>query len=149
VRIGDRSKSSWAELAKACEDFASDISFEAADNLSLAHSFPGAASHVFLGPGIITKPDHHDAIKSGIGLAVAAAVEPMPLVLPDEAGIGFTPQSAAKADSEWRRSGLLPAVTRRFAAVSGPMPKVPARAGATARVSRSSSASRSWISALS
>ena len=67
-----------AKLAKACEDFASDISLEAADNLSLAHSFPGPASHVFLGPGIITKPDHHDAVKSGIGLAVAAAVEPMP-----------------------------------------------------------------------
>lgn len=71
----------WAELEKACEDFVSDISLEAADNLSLAHSFPGAASHIFLGPGIITKPDHHDAIKSGIGLAVAAAVEPMPVGL--------------------------------------------------------------------
>ena len=45
------------------------------------------------------------------------------LVLPEEAGIGLTPHSEAKAASEWRRSGLLPAVIRRVAAVSGPMPK--------------------------
>ncbi len=72
---------SRAEFAKACENFASDISFEAADNLGLAHSFPGAASHVCLGPVVITKPDQNDAIKSGIGLAVATAVEPMPVGL--------------------------------------------------------------------
>ena len=42
------------------------------------------------------------------------------LVFPEEAGIGLTPHSAAKAASEWRRSGLLPAATRRVSAVSGP-----------------------------
>jgi hypothetical protein len=53
--------------AGAWEDFASDLSFEAADNLGLAPSFPGAASHIRPGLVIITKPDHNDPIKSGIG----------------------------------------------------------------------------------
>ena len=48
--------------------------------------------------------------------------------MPEEAGIGLTPHSEAKAASEWRRSGLLPAVIRRVAAVSGPMPKMLTRA---------------------
>ena len=37
--------------------------------------------------------------------------------------MGLTPHREAKAASEWRRSGLLPAAMRRVAAVSGPMPK--------------------------
>ena len=63
--------------------------------------------------------------------------------------MGLTPHREAKAASEWRRSGLLPAAMRRVAAVSGPMPKPSTRAGAAVRVSRSSSASRSWTSLLS
>ena len=70
-RVRQRAKLPWnrAEFAKDCEDFASDISFETADNLGLAHSFPGAASHVCLGLVVMTKPNHNDAIKSGVGLA--------------------------------------------------------------------------------
>ena len=45
------------------------------------------------------------------------------LVLPEEAGTGFTPHRAANAASDLSRSGLPPAVTRRVAAVSGPIPK--------------------------
>ena len=71
------------------------------------------------------------------------------LVLPEEAGMGLTPHREAKAASEWRRSGLLPAVIRRAAAVSGPTPKMQTRAGAAVRVSLSSSAFKSWISLLS
>ena len=52
-----------------------------------------------------------------------------PKNLPKEAGIGHTPHSAAKAASERRRSGLMPAETRRVAAVSGPAPTMLARVG--------------------
>jgi hypothetical protein len=65
---------SWAQLAKGCEDFASDISFQASDDLGLAHSFPGATLHICLGSVVITKPDQNDAIESGIGLAIATPV---------------------------------------------------------------------------
>ena len=43
-----------AEFPQDCKDFASNIAFEATDDLSLAHSLPGAATHVCLGLGIIT-----------------------------------------------------------------------------------------------
>ena len=79
--------------------------FEAADNLSLAHSFLGAPSHGFLGPGITTIPDHHDAINSGIGLAVAAAVEPMPVGLPGRSRYRIDPtergEISLRAEALW------------------------------------------------
>ena len=50
-------------------DFASDIAFEAADELALAHSLPGAPAHVRLGAAIIAKPYQDDAIESRICLA--------------------------------------------------------------------------------
>ena len=90
---------SWAELAKDGEDFASDISFKAADNLGLAHSFPGAASHVCLGPLVITKPDHNDAMKSGIGLAVTTAVEPMPVGLAGRSRYRIDPAERCEGNS--------------------------------------------------
>ncbi len=90
---------SRAEFAKAWEDFASDISFEAADNLGLAHSFRGAASHVCLGPVVKTKPDHNDAMESGIGLTVATAVEPMP--------VGLAGRSRYRIDPAERGEGSL------------------------------------------
>jgi hypothetical protein len=64
----------WAGLAKKCEDFASDIPFQAANYLGLAHSFLSAPLHVSLGSLVITKPDHNNAMESGIGLAVATPV---------------------------------------------------------------------------
>ena len=59
------------------EDFASDIAFEATDDLGLAHSLFGAPPHVCLGPVIMAKPDYNDAIECRIGLTVATSVEPM------------------------------------------------------------------------
>jgi hypothetical protein len=96
---------SRAELPKVCEDFTSDISFEAAYDLSLAHSFLGTASHVFLGPVVITKPDHNDAIKSGISLAIATAVKPMP--------VGLAGRSRYRIDSAERGEGSLRAEALR------------------------------------
>ena len=63
------------------EDLASNLAFQATDNLTLAHSISGAATHVCLGPDVMTKPDQDDAIEGRIGLAVAAAVEPVPVGL--------------------------------------------------------------------
>ena len=59
------------------EDLASNIAFEATDDFSLVHSLAGATAHVCLGPEIITKPDHNDAIGSRIGLAAATSVQAM------------------------------------------------------------------------
>ena len=59
------------------EDFASDIAFEAADHLSLAHSLGGATTHVCVGPAIMAESDDNDAIESRIGLTIPASVEPM------------------------------------------------------------------------
>ena len=71
------------------------------------------------------------------------------LVLPDDAGIGFTPHREAKAASERSRSGLLPAAINSVAAVSGPTPKVLISAGAIDRVSLLISDSRSRTSSPS
>ena len=140
---------SRGELAKGCENLASDISFEAADNLGLAHSFPGAALHVCLGPILMTKPDHNDAIKSGIGLAVATAVEPMPVGLAGRSRYRIDPAERSEGSLRVEAFRVTPGSDQEVAAVSGPILKVPTRAGAAARVSRSSSAPRSWISAAS
>ena len=56
------------------EDLAGNIAFEAADDLALTQPLSGAAKHVCPGAGIVTKPNHDDAIESGIRLAVASAV---------------------------------------------------------------------------
>ena len=57
------------------EDFASDIAFEAADHLSLAHSLGGAPPHVCVGPAIMAESDHNDAIESRIGLTIPTSVK--------------------------------------------------------------------------
>ena len=77
--------------------------------------------------------DDDGAVERRVGLAVAAAVEPVAMVLPLLAGIGQTPQSLAQAGSERTRSGLSPATISISAAVSGPIPNAATIAGATAR----------------
>ena len=44
------------------EDFVCNVAFEATYDLALAQSLRGAATHVFPGPGIVTKPDQDDAV---------------------------------------------------------------------------------------
>ena len=62
-------------------DFASDIAFKATDDFDLAHSFGGASTQVRLRPQVVAQPDDDYAIQCRIGLAVAPAVEPMPVSL--------------------------------------------------------------------
>ena len=47
----------------------------------------------------MTKSDDNNAMECRVGLAVAASVEPMPVGLPEEAGMGLTPHREAKAAS--------------------------------------------------
>src|SRR5680860_1420326 len=56
------------------------------------------------------------------------------LVLPDDAGIGQTPHSLAKAASERIRLLLSPAATSNSAAISGPIPNAATSWGAAAAV---------------
>ena len=62
-------------------DFSGHITFETADDVALAHSLCGSTTHVCLGSGIMAQSDEDYAIESGIGLTVAAAVEPVPVRL--------------------------------------------------------------------
>ena len=62
-------------------DFSSNIAFETADDVALAHSLFSSTLHVCLGPQLVTQPDHDDPIERGVGLSVATAVEPMPVRL--------------------------------------------------------------------
>ena len=56
-------------------DFASDIAFEAADDVALAHSLCGSTTHVCPCPRVVSQPDDDYAIERRVGLAVATAVE--------------------------------------------------------------------------
>ena len=70
------------------------------------------------------------------------------LVLPDDAGIGATPQRWANAASLRNRSGLSPTVISSAATVSGPSPNTALVAGAAAWVSSSSCFRRERVSVL-
>ena len=63
------------------EDFASNVAFETADDVALAHSLRGSTPHVCLGPRVKAQPDDNYAIESRIGLTVATSVETMPVGL--------------------------------------------------------------------
>ena len=81
------------------EDFASDIAFEATDDLGFAHPLPGAAIHVLPGSKVMTEPDQNDAIKSCVGLTVATPVQPVP--------IGLTGGGRPRTHSAQRGEGSL------------------------------------------
>ena len=73
-----------AGLIRSLEDgvnLASNVSFEATNDLGLAHTLHGTAVHVGLSSGIMTKSHDNDPVEGGVGLTMAAAVEPMPVGL--------------------------------------------------------------------
>jgi len=70
---------------------------------------------------VVLHPDDDGAVERGVGLAVAAAVEPVPGCPPEDAGILATPQSPAQAVSDRMRLMLSPATMSSSAAVSGPI----------------------------
>ena len=113
----------------ALVDLAGEEALQAADDVLLREAFGGAAGDVV--DGRLVEAHAHDGgpVERGVGLAVAAAVEAMPVVMPEDAGIGQAPQSLAKAASERIRSGLSPKTISISAAVSAPMPKPSRRVG--------------------
>src|SRR5258708_32953926 len=100
-------------------DVAGDVALEAAHDLGFWFAFGEASGHIFLCGFVPAEADHGDAVQAGVGLPVAAAVSRTRLVLPEEAGMGLTPQRAAKAASEGHRCGLSPAASRIVAALAG------------------------------
>jgi hypothetical protein len=68
-----------SQFAQDTEHFASDITLEAANDLFFGHPFASAACHVGFRPIVMTEPDDYDPIDSGVRLAVAASIEPMPV----------------------------------------------------------------------
>ena len=97
-------------------------SLEDADDLGLGEALVEAALDVGAGAGVRAHAGDHDPPEGVVGLAVAAAVEAVSVVRPEDAWRGATPQRLAQAASLRSRLGLSPAATRRVAAVSGPTP---------------------------
>ena len=60
-------------------DAAGEVALEAADRFFGALAFGAFAGDVVLGFGVAAQPRDGDAVDRGVDLAVAAAVEPMPL----------------------------------------------------------------------
>ena len=58
-------------------ELAGEVAFEAADNLGGGLAFGAAAGDVGAGGSVPAQPDDGDAVEGGVGLEVAAAVEPV------------------------------------------------------------------------
>ena len=80
-----------------------------------------AFGHLRLRARIRPQSADGDDVRRAVGRTVATVVEAMGVVLPDQAGTGLTPQSAAKAASDLNGSALSPAVSRSCAAPARPI----------------------------
>ena len=84
-----------------------------------------------LGSRVVDHPGEHDVPQGRVGLAVPTAVEADgAAACRSEASRGETPQSLAKVDSDFRRSGLSPAATKMAEATSVPTPSMALSSGA-------------------
>src|SRR6266511_2313552 len=81
------------DLVEHCEDFSGHVALEAADDLLLGLALGGAPGEVVAGGLVPAQPHDHDPVERGVGLAVAAAVEPIPAGL---AGGGLDGGAAAQ-----------------------------------------------------
>ena len=90
------------------ENLASDVSFEATDDLSLAHSLCGVTAHVCPGTAVIKKPDDNDAIERGVGLSMATAVEPMPVGFAGGSRYGIDPAQGGEGSLGMETLGVTP-----------------------------------------
>jgi hypothetical protein len=57
-------------------DLPGEVALEAADGFAAGFAFGDAAGEVVAGAGVAAQPAQGDAVERGIGLAVAAAVQP-------------------------------------------------------------------------
>lgn len=122
--------------AQAGGDLSGDVAPEAAHDVLLGLALGGAARGIPAGSGAVAQAADGDHVQSAVDLSVAAGiVGRRGRRLPEETGIGLTPQRAANAATPPRRSMFWPAVTSscpacplemptsavvRGAAVSGP-----------------------------
>lgn len=93
---------------KDSEDFASNIALETADDLGLGHPLPSATLHIRLGPLVMTEPDNHHPMESGVGLAVAAPVKPVPVGLARGRGDRTDPAQRGKGRLGSQTLGVAP-----------------------------------------
>src|SRR6266516_4801264 len=63
--------------AEGVVDLAGDVALEAADDLFLAEAFGDAALGVGAGASAVAQPADSDQVEGTVGLAIAAAVEPV------------------------------------------------------------------------
>jgi hypothetical protein len=63
-------------------DAAGEVAFEAADRFAVGLAFGGLARHVVAGFGVAAGAGDRDAVNGGVDLAVAAAVEAVPVGAP-------------------------------------------------------------------
>ena len=77
--------------AEIAENLAGDVAFEAADNRGLALPLGRATAQVIQGWLMAAHAGYDHAVKGGVGLAVAAVVEPVPVCLAAGCRAGATP----------------------------------------------------------
>ena len=63
-------------------DLSSDVSFQAAHDLSFGFTFGLSALDIGLGSGIHSHAAKHDNVQGAVSLSIAAAIEPVALRLP-------------------------------------------------------------------
>ena len=76
----------WA--VAVAKDLARHVAFKAADDLGLALSLGGVPLDVIKGGLVSAHANHDDPLAGGVGLSVAATVEPVPSGLGAMAGTG-------------------------------------------------------------
>ena len=94
-------------LADQGEDLARDVALQAPDGLELGMAFGDALCDIGLGSWVGPEPTDGDDVQGAVGARSPPLLRRWRVVLPDEAGTGLTPQSAAKLASERRRSGVV------------------------------------------
>jgi hypothetical protein len=62
-------------------DLSRDEALEASEDVLRLEPFEGASCNVVAGAWVVTHADQHNCVQRAVGLAVAAAVEPMAAVL--------------------------------------------------------------------
>ena len=97
-------------------DLACDVALEATHDFEFGLPLGGAAFGVGASALAVAHAADGDEVQSAVGLAVAAVVEAMARSLPEEAGMGLAPHSAANELSPWSRSMFCPAVTSSWPA---------------------------------
>ena len=81
--------------AQRVVDLAGDVAFEAAHDFAFGFPFGGSAFDVGAGALAVAHSADGDQMQSAVGLAITAGLRRWRVVLPEEAGIGLAPQSAA------------------------------------------------------